>query len=351
MAMQNETIFDLSYDDLKLKLSEWNEKPFHANQLFKWIYRERVTSFAQMTDLSKGLREKLEAAYSLSLLTLVSEQQSKDGTRKYLFACQDGATIETVLMRHDYGYSVCVTSQIGCNMGCAFCASGLLKKQRNLQAGEIVGQILEVQRRLDQEKLRIANIVVMGIGEPFDNYDNVMKFVRIVNSDLGLAIGARHITISTCGVVDKIRQFAREKTQVNLAISLHAPTDALRSSLMPINRAYPLKQLMSALDEYSTLNNRKLTFEYILLSGVNDSEADAKALIDLVKGRNAYINLIPYNPVAEMGFAKTSVKSALRFYDLLMQAKVKATLRHEHGSDISAACGQLRAQHEGRLGK
>ena len=249
-------------------------------------------------------------------------------------------------MHFQYGDSLCVTSQVGCNMGCSFCASGLLKKQRDLTAGEIVGEVMFVQKQLDKEGRRVDNIVVMGTGEPFDNYTNVMNFCSIVNSDLGLAIGSRHITISTCGIVPKIREFAQGHYQYNLAISLHVPTNELRRKLMPIAKAYPLDELMQALREYSEDNHRRLTFEYILLHGVNDSDEMAITLANLVRGMNAYINLIPYNQVDENGYIGVDDKKALHFYDILMKHGVKATLRQKHGDDIDAACGQLRAKHE-----
>ena len=276
-------------------------------------------------------------------------QVSKDGTIKFLLQLMDGSSVEAVLMHFHFGDSLCVTSQVGCNMGCTFCASGLLKKQRDLSAGEMVGEVMYVQKQLDEMERRVDNIVIMGTGEPFDNYDNVINFCSIVNSDLGLAIGARHITISTCGIVPKIREFAQGHYQYNLAISLHAPNNELREKIMPIDRAYPLDILMEALRDYSENNHRRLTFEYILLSGVNDSDACAIELADLIRGMNAYVNLIPYNEVDENGYRTTDGRTALHFYDVLMKHGVKATLRTKHGDDIDAACGQLRARHE--LGK
>ncbi|MEF9967272.1 MAG: 23S rRNA (adenine(2503)-C(2))-methyltransferase RlmN, partial [Longicatena sp.] len=290
--------------------------------------------------------EKLSQEYCINPLELVAKQVAKDKTAKYLFKLQDGALIETVLMHYEFGESICVTSQVGCNMGCKFCASGLLKKQRDLTSGEIVAQVLYVQKELDLEDKRISNLVIMGTGEPFDNYDNVMNFCRTINHDKGLALGARHITISTCGIVPMIEKFSKEHVQYNLAISLHAPSDELRDQIMPINHAYPLKELMGALRKYSEENNRRLTFEYVLLKGVNDSDEDARTLANLIRGMNAYVNLIPYNQVDEHGFKTCDSKSALRFYDSLMKNKVKATLRAKHGDDIDAACGQLRAKHE-----
>lgn len=299
-----------------------------------------------MSDLPKSFIEQLKQEYSIEPLKEIQRQVSHDGTIKFLAELQDGSSVELVLMHFQYGDSLCVTSQVGCNMGCSFCASGLLKKQRDLTAGEIVGEVMFVQKQLDKEGRRVDNIVVMGTGEPFDNYTNVMNFCSIVNSDLGLAIGSRHITISTCGIVPKIREFAQGHYQYNLAISLHAPTNELRRKLMPIAKAYPLDELMQALREYSEDNHRRLTFEYILLHGVNDSDEMAITLANLVRGMNAYINLIPYNQVDENGYIGVDDKKALHFYDILMKHGVKATLRQKHGDDIDAACGQLRAKHE-----
>ena len=249
------------------------------------------------------------------------------------------------MMIFDYGRSICVTSQVGCNMGCAFCASGLTKKQRDLSSGEMVAQVMYVQQELDERDERLSHIVVMGTGEPFDNYENVMNFLATVNHDRGLAIGARHITISTCGIAPRIREFALEHTQYNLAISLHAPNDELRSQLMPINRAYPLEELMDAIAFYCSSNNRRLTFEYILLRGVNDRPEHVRQLAKLLRGLNAYVNLIPYNAVDEKGFQGVDHDTAMVFYDALMKAGIRCTIRKEHGGDIDAACGQLRVKH------
>ena len=339
-------IENYTLEELKQEMSAIGEKPFRAKQLATWIYQKRIDSFFDMSDISKASQQKFADTYQLSTLTQHTCQISKDKTRKYLFKTVDNHFIETVLMVHDYGYSICVTSQIGCNMGCAFCASGLLKKKRNLEAAEIVDQVLKVQKDIDKDEMRVSNIVVMGIGEPFDNYDNVMKFVKIVNDDNMLGIGARHITISTCGIADKIRKFADENTQVNLAISLHAPNDKLRTSIMPINQAFPLKELFDSLHYYLEKNSRRLTFEYILLKDVNDTLEHSKQLADLVGGMNAYVNLIPYNPVDEHSFHQSEFKQSMRFYDYLMKRKIQCTLRKEHGADIDAACGQLRIKVE-----
>ena len=339
------SIYDLSLNDLENYLLENGIKPFHGKQIFKWLYHRRIDSFSLMSDISKKTIEKLENEFEIAPLIIRDMQVSRDGTRKYLFEMSDGALVESVLMIFDYGYSACLSSQVGCNMGCSFCASGLLKKQRDLLPSEIVRQALMIQKDLDKEEKRLGNIVVMGTGEPFDNYDNVMKAMNIINDPNGLEIGARHISISTCGLVPMIERFSHENLQYNLAISLHAPNDELRSKLMPVNKAYPLEQLMKALKGYSELNNRRLTFEYLLLKGINDRPEHADQIAKLLRGMNAYINLIPYNPVSEKDFETSSDENALRFYDLLKKRNIAVTLRQKKGDDIDAACGQLRANH------
>lgn len=341
------TIYDFDFEGLKTWLLAQGEKAYRAQQIFHWLYKKRVDRFEDMSDLKKELIAKLNAAFVIDPLVLKHEQISHDGTRKYLFELADGQAIETVLMVLEYGHSVCVTTQLGCNMGCTFCASGLLKKRRDLSSGEIVAQVMKVQRFL--EPARVSHVVVMGIGEPFDNYDHLMRFLKTINHDHGLAIGARHVTVSSCGIVPKIYAFADEQVQFNLAISLHAPNDALRSQLMPINQVYPLAELMKAMRYYSDKNNRKITFEYILLKGVNDQAHHARELADLVRGLNAYVNLIPYNPVLESIYQPVHKNDALHFYDILKKQGIKCTLRQEHGRDIDAACGQLRAKSEGVL--
>lgn len=341
------------YDETIAQLTDWlaqrGQKSYRAKQIYAWLYRKQVSSFDEMSDLPAALIEQLKAEFYIDPVHLVDKQVARDLTAKYLFEMKDGSTVEAVLMHFSFGESVCVSSQVGCNMGCSFCASGLLKKQRNLTAGEMVGEVMFIERELMAEGKRVGNIVIMGTGEPFDNYDNVLDFCAVVNSDLGLAIGARHITISTCGIVPRIRDFAAGHYQYNLAVSLHAPNDEMRRRLMPVDQAYPLDTLMAALKDYSVDNHRRLTFEYILLKGVNDSDACATELADLIRGMNAYVNLIPYNEVDENGYRTTDGRTALHFYDVLMKHGVKATLRTKHGDDIDAACGQLRARHE--LGK
>jgi 23S rRNA (adenine2503-C2)-methyltransferase len=339
-------LFDLTIDQLSNRLVAANFKKFNATQVYEWVYQKRVLDFALMSNLNKELRDYLGREFSLSQLEVVTKQTSNDGTIKYLYRLEDGYNIETVLMQHEYGLSLCVTSQVGCNMGCSFCASGLKFKTRDLTAGELVLQILGVEADIDQ---KITHIVVMGIGEPFDNYANVMDFIRIVNHAKGLAIGQRHITVSTCGIVPKILAFADEPIRVNLAVSLHAPNDEIRSQIMKINKRYPIAEIIDSLKIYFEKTSRRITFEYILLHEVNDSVEQANELSDLIRGLNAYVNLIPYNPVREFAYAPTDMKRASRFYDQLMKRGINVTLRREQGKDIDAACGQLRMKHEDNL--
>jgi 23S rRNA (adenine2503-C2)-methyltransferase len=340
------SIYDFDLDKLTALMEDNGFKKFNATQVFQWLYRHKVTSFDEMTNLSKKLREWLSENFSIEPLKILRLQVSRDGTRKYLFELSDGSSIESVLMHYDYGDTICVTSQVGCNMGCTFCASGLLKKQRDLTSGEMSQQVLEVQKDVEKDGVRVSHIVVMGTGEPFDNYDNVTTFCRTVNHDLGLGIGARHITISTCGLVPGIMRFADEQVQYNLAISLHAPNNELRSKIMPVNRRYPLEKLMEALKYYASKNNRRLSYEYILLKNVNDTDECVSQLIELTKPFDVYVNLIPYNTVDEHGYVSTDYKTAMELYNRLMKNNVRCTLRQKHGEDIDAACGQLRSKYE-----
>ncbi len=337
-------IYDLNLKDLEDYLVDKGLKPFRAKQIFKWLYEKNISSFSEMTDISKDLIATFNEDFYIDGLIIKDRQTSKDGTIKFLFELKDGNFVESVLMVFDYGFSACLSTQVGCNMGCTFCASGLLKKQRNLEPGEIVLQALTIQKVLNERNERLGNIVLMGTGEPFDNYDNVMKALSIINSPYGLAIGQRHISISTCGVVPMIKRFAKENVQYNLAISLHASNNELRSRLMPINNAYPLEVLFEALHEYVGSNNRRITFEYLLLRDINDSIEDARNIKKLLKGLDAYINLIPYNSVEENDYETSSDENALRFYDILKKLNVAVTLRQKRGTDIDAACGQLRAK-------
>lgn len=334
------------------ELVEWfeihGEKKFRAEQVWDWLYRKRVTSFEEMTNLSKNLIDQLNQSFAFPILNEKIKQESTDGTRKFLFELSDGLLIETVLMPQEYGLSICVTTQVGCDIGCTFCASGIIAKQRDLVAGEIVAQVMHVQRTLDNVSPgdRVSHIVVMGIGEPFDNYSNVMKFLRVVNSDKGLGIGARHITVSTSGLAPKILEFADEGLQVNLALSLHAPDNDTRSKIMRINRKYPIEVVMSAIDEYIKKTNRRVTFEYIMLDHVNDSVEQAQQLAQLLadKKRLSYVNLIPYNKVREHDqYERSSKERVVAFYDVLKKNHINCVVRKEFGHDIEAACGQLRS--------
>lgn len=335
-----------------IELEEWFEskgqKKFRAGQVWDWLYRKRVNSFDEMTNISKSLIEELKEAFDFPVLEEKIKQQSSDGTRKFLFQLADGLLIETVLMPQDYGLSICVTTQVGCNIGCTFCASGIIAKQRDLVAGEIVAQVMHVQKTLDAlgQNERVSHIVVMGIGEPFDNYDNVMKFLSVVNSDKGLAIGARHITVSTSGLAPKIIEFADNGLQVNLALSLHAPDNDTRSRIMRINRKYPIETVMEAIDTYIAKTNRRVTFEYIMLHEVNDSPQQAQQLADLLANKKhvSYVNLIPYNKVREHDqYERSSKERVVAFYDVLKKNRINCVVRKEFGHDIEAACGQLRS--------
>ena len=342
------SIYGLTRDELIDWAMEHGEKKFRATQIWDWLYKKRVQSFEEMTNLSKDLIAKLNDQFVVNPLKQRIVQESKDGTVKYLFELPDGMLIETVLMRQHYGLSVCVTTQVGCNIGCTFCASGLIKKQRDLTAGEIVAQIMLVQKYFDDrgDGERVSHVVVMGIGEPFDNYDNVLRFLRTINNDNGLAIGARHITVSTSGLAPKIKEFANEGVQVNLAVSLHAPNNDLRSSIMRINRSFPLEKLFEAIEYYIQTTNRRVTFEYIMLNEVNDHPENAQELADLTKKirKLSYINLIPYNPVSEHDqYSRSTKERVAAFYDVLKKNGVNCVVRQEHGTDIDAACGQLRS--------
>ncbi len=336
------SIYNLTREDLEKYFLSINSKKFHADQLFDWLYVKRVKSFDDVTNIKKEVLEEIKKNYILNNIKIVNVEKDQD-VHKYLFELNDGEHIEAVLMFHDYGTSVCISSQVGCNMGCKFCESGRRKKVRNLEVSEMVLQILLIEEELGS---RISHVVVMGIGEPFDNYDNLIKFFRIINDPKGISIGARHITVSTCGIVPKILEFSDLDMQINLAISLHAPNDELRNKIMPINKAYPLKELMDALKIYLKKTNRRLTFEYILLKDVNDSEDCALELVKLVKGLNCYINLIPYNETNNIDFKRTNTIQIMRFYDILKKNSIGVTIRKEFGGKISAACGQLRSKKE-----
>ena len=331
-------INDLLLEELEEYLESINEKKFRAKQIFKWIH-SGITTFDEMTDISKQLRQKLYEEFEICKLNIIDKQVSIDGTIKYLFELRDKNTIETVVMKYRYGNSICISTQIGCKMGCNFCASAKIGFVRNLTSGEIEAQVLTAMKDTNE---RISNIVYMGIGEPFDNYDNVLKSIKNINHHLGINIGGRHISISTSGIVPKILELANEKLQCTLSISLHAPNDQIRSSMMPINNRYNIDQVINACKQYIEITNRRITFEYAMVNGVNDSIDNAKELCDLLKGMLCHVNLIPVNKIKDGIYEKTSNENILKFRDYLNKNGITATVRRELGSDIQAACGQLR---------
>jgi len=335
-------IYNLTYEELVEFLSKNGHKKFRADQIWNWLYKQKVATFREMTNLPEALLVLLEETYTIQALELVLKHTSTDGTIKALYSLHDGHLIESVLMQHHYGNSICVTTQVGCNIGCSFCASGLLKKKRDLTAGEIIAQIIETERIL---KDRIAYVVVTGIGEPFDNYEQLMRFLTTVNHPKGLEIGARHITVSTSGIVPKIKEYAHMGLQVNLAISLHAPNNEIRTKLMKINQRYPVEEVIGAIKYYLSVANRRVTIEYILIDGINDMPEVAEELCRVLRGLNVYVNLIPYNEVLEAPYKRSASQTMNTFYDILSKNKIQVTLRKEQGHDINAACGQLRSQH------
>ena len=332
-------IKDYDLEDLKKEFTEMNEKPFRAEQVFKWIYESKVTSFDEMTNLSLELREKLKGNYTICNFRILRKQESSDGTKKYLFDILDGNAIESVLMSYHHGYTICVSSQVGCKMGCKFCASTGINFVRSLTSGEIVEQILAVER---DNNIRISNVVFMGIGEPLDNYDNVVNAIRIINNPKGINIGARHISVSTSGLVPKIYKLAEENIQCTLSISLHATTNEKRSSMMPVNNRYPIEELLQACRDYIEKTNRRISFEYALAKDNNDNLDDAKELVKLLKGMLCHVNLIPINKIENGAYSKSSNENIMKFRDYLNAHGIVATIRRELGSDIDAACGQLR---------
>ena len=334
-------IYNETLKSLEEIMVESGYKAYSAKQVFDWIYKKEVFDFSLMTNIANPLRVFLSEQYYLGNLPIFTKQVAKDQTRKYLFKLDDDHLIETVLMAHDYGDSLCITTQVGCNIGCSFCASGLNKKIRNLTVAEMVMQLIGVQK---DANIKVSHVVIMGTGEPFDNYQNVMDFIDIVNSPYGIEIGARHITVSTSGIVPKIRDFSLQPKQVNLAISLHAPTNAMRSKLMKINDVYPLEELIDSVKYYIEKTRRRVTFEYILLRDINDEIAHADQLSDLLRGINCYVNLIRYNAVKEFNYQPSEERKAIAFYHRLLNRGIQATLRKEMGSDIDAACGQLRVK-------
>ena len=333
-------IFGNTLNELEEYFLNIGEKKYKAVQVYDWLYRKNVYDFNEFSNIKKSIIERLNSDFSNEFIKIEKVLEGSD-VKKFLFRLLDGEKIEAVLMEHNYGLSVCVSSQVGCNMGCRFCESGRLKKVRNLEAYEIVEQILLIEKYIDK---RIDSVVVMGIGEPMDNFDNIVKFISIINDAHGLAIGARHITVSTCGLVPKIYEFSNLNLQVNLAISLHAPTDEIRNSIMPVNKVYSIEVLIEAIRDYIAKTNRRVTIEYVMLNMVNDKVSDAEALAKLLKGMNVYVNLIPYNETQNIGFKKSSKDRIDNFYNTLVKNKINVTVRREFGGSIKAACGQLRSE-------
>lgn len=333
-------IKSLELSELKGLMEALQEKPFHAQQIFVWLHQKFAGSFDEMTNLSKNLREKLKENCRITELCTVREQVSKlDGTTKYLFKLDDGNLIESVWMRYHHGNSVCISSQVGCRMGCRFCASTVDGMVRSLTPSEMLEQIYQIQKHTGE---RVTNVVVMGSGEPLDNLENLLKFIRLLNDEKGLHISARNITVSTCGLVPEIYELAKKKLQITLAVSLHAPTDALRQTMMPIAKKYSIREIMAACDTYYAMTNRRISFEYSLVEGVNDTKECAVQLAELVKGRNCHINLIPVNPIKESAYQQSQRHSVLEFKNTLEKNAINVTIRREMGRDIDGACGQLR---------
>lgn len=344
MEQNRPDIRGFTHEELKEELKNINEKPFRADQIYTWLHQKGVTSFDQMTNLSLKLRDTLKETYEIYPVEMVEKLESKlDGTAKYLFRLRDGHVIESVLMRYHHGNSVCISSQVGCRMGCKFCASTLLGLARNMTSGEMAGQIYAIEADTGE---RVSNIVVMGTGEPMDNYQEFLRFVKNISSEKGLHISQRNLTVSTCGLVDRIRELAEEKLSVTLAISLHAPNDELRKTIMPVANRYTIKEIMEACDFYFQETGRRITFEYSLMKGVNDTEEHAKELAQLLKGKNCHVNLIPVNPVKERSFQRTEDTDVERFKKILEKYRTNVTIRRRMGADIDAACGQLRLKYE-----
>ncbi len=333
-------IFGITFDDLETYFINNGDKKFRATQIYEFLYKKRVFDLDKMNNIPNTTKDNLKYDFDFSFIKIIKKQVDTD-VKKYLFELADGNRIESVLMFHDYGTSLCVSSQVGCNMGCKFCESGRLKKVRDLETYEMVEQILLIEAEI---KKRIDSVVIMGIGEPLDNYDNVLDFIKIINDPKGIAIGARHITISTCGLIPKIEALANEDIQFNLAISLHAPNTQLRSKIMPINKAFDLNLLIKTVKDYIKKTNRRVTIEYVMLDKVNDNETNAMELASLLKGMNVYVNLIPYNETNHIEYKRASKDTIMKFYDTLKKQGINVTIRKEFGSNIDAACGQLRSK-------
>ena len=341
-------IKNYTFEELKEELKELGEKPFRAEQIFRWLYIEKVKSFDEMTNLSIELREKLKQNYTMCNFNIIKKLESIDGTKKYLFDVLDENAIETVLMEYHHGKTICVSSQIGCKMGCKFCASTGIPFVRSLTAGEIVEQLIAVEQDTGD---RISNIVFMGIGEPLDNYDNVIKAIHIINHPKGLNIGARHISISTSGLVPRIYDLTNENIPCTLSISLHATNNEKRSAMMPVNNAYKIEELIQACKDYIKVTNRRISFEYALAKDNNDNLEDAKELVKLLKGMLCHVNLIPINKIENGKYTKSTNENIIKFRDYLNDHGIVATIRRELGSDIDAACGQLRRKNLNKIGE
>ena len=338
--MAKEDLKSMSLEELQGFMANIGEAKFRAKQVFEWIHKKQADSFSDMTNLSKNLREKLEKEAKLSYARILEKRVSKqDGTTKYLFALENDNIIESVLMRYGYGNAVCISTQVGCRMGCTFCASTLDGVERNLTAGEMLSQIYEIQKDTGE---RVSSVVLMGSGEPLDNYDNVIKFIKLLNDKDGLNIGQRHITLSTCGLIEKMYKLADECLQITLAVSLHAPNDEIRNKIMPISKKNDMDRLLEACKYYSDTTKRRITFEYAMISGVNDSLDCAKELSERLRNMLCHINLIPVNDVKERNYKKSSGETVERFAEFLNSKGIETTVRRKLGSDINAACGQLR---------
>ena len=343
--MEKKDIRAYTYEQLQEELSGIGEKAFRGKQIYEWLHVRLADLFDEMTNLSKALREKLEAQYVILPVEPAARQESKlDGTNKFLFRLWDGNMVESVLMRYKHGNSVCISSQVGCRMGCRFCASTIDGLERNLSPSEMLGQIYQIQKMIGE---RVSNVVIMGTGEPLDNYENFLTFIRLLTDEHGLHISQRNITVSTCGIVPRMYDLAKEKLQITLALSLHGSTQEKRKQLMPVANKYDLQEVLEACDNYFHETGRRITFEYSMVHGVNDTEEDARELSALLKHRNCHLNLIPVNPIKERDFERPDRKNALNFKNKLEKSGINVTIRREMGSDIDGACGQLRRSYQG----
>ena len=341
--MAKTDVKSMTLEELQLFMGELGEPKFRAKQIFDWLHQKQVDTFAEMTNLSQKLRERLEQEAKIGGVEMVERLLSKeDGTRKYLFALENGSIIESVLMQYDYGNTVCVSTQAGCRMGCQFCASTLDGVERSLTAGEMLAQVYTIQKDLGQ---RISGVVLMGSGEPLDNYDAVLRFIRLLNDANGQNMGQRHMTLSTCGLIAQIYRLAKEQLQITLAVSLHAPNDEIRRQIMPVARANPMEELLQACVDYAAQTKRRITYEYAMMQGINDSDDCARELAKRLRHTLCHVNLIPMNPVKERAYTKSSDQRVQRFAHLLQQDGVETTIRRRLGSDIDAACGQLRRRY------